>query len=177
MLRLVVRAKSDALALAAIHEAVAGELPAGASVRAETFLHRAYMQLSRERMLVTLSNSFALLALMLAGIGLYGLLMRSVSLRTREVGIRVALGASRKSIVASVSHRILIEIFIGLVVGAIGSVLLGRAAEKWLSLPVNLGPEVYFLSAAVLVCVIGAALYAPVRRAVSIDPMQALRNE
>jgi predicted permease len=177
MLRLVVRAKSDALALAAIHEAVAEALPAGATVRAETFLHRAYMQLSRERMLVTLSSSFALLALMLAGLGLYGLLMRSVSLRTREVGIRLALGASQKSILVSVSRRVLIEILLGLTVGTICSVLLSKAAEKMLSLPVKLRPEIYFLSAAVLLCVIMAALYVPARRAAAIDPIQALRNE
>lgn len=177
ILRLVVRAKSSALALAAIHEAVSETLPAGVTVRAETFLHRADNQLSRERMLVTLSSSFAVLALMLAALGLYGLLMRSVSLRTREVGIRVSLGASRKNILVSVGRRVLIEVCLGLVVGLVGSVLLGAAAEKLLSLPVKLGPEVYLLSAAVLLCVIVAALYAPAHRAVSIDPMHALRNE
>lgn len=94
----MVRAASNSLGLAAIRDAAAETLPTGSIVKAQTFIDRVNQDLSRERMLVLLAASFALLALLLTALGLYGLLMRSVNLRTREIGIRVALGAQRTAI-------------------------------------------------------------------------------
>lgn len=175
---LMVRARTDALALAAIHQAVSQTLPPGAlTLRTQTFTQLADQNLSRERMLVSLSGCFAVLALLLTALGLYGLLMRSVSLRTREIGIRIALGARRKAILVSIVGRVLLEVFIGLLAGSIFSVVLCLEADRLLSLSAPIGVDVYLLSVALLLAVVAVAVYPPAIRSTAIDPIQALRSE
>ena len=110
---LVVRGRSTGLAVAAVRTAARGILPPDADLTVQTFRQLVDQDLSRERMLVSLSGAFAILALLLMALGLYGLLMRSVSLRTREIGIRVALGASRSKVFSALWYRAFIDVAVG----------------------------------------------------------------
>ena len=173
----LVRAASTSLALAAIRSAAADTLPPAAIVKVQTFADRAHDDLSRERMLVLLSGSFALLALLLTALGLFGLLMRSVNLRTREIGIRVALGAQRYAILMALGKRAFLEIAIGLAAGTTVAILLSRTIHKILNLPGTSGATGYLLAALLILAVAALAVLAPARRAAKVDPMQALRTE
>lgn len=116
------------------------------------------------------------LALMLAGIGLYGVIAFSVSRRTREIGIRMALGASRRGVVTRVLREALVLVGIGIVAGvalaslgaqALSSVLLGVTA---------LDPLSYLAAGMALFAVAAVAAILPARRAASVDPLVALRT-
>lgn len=130
-----------------------------------------------DRMIGTLSGGFALLATLLAATGLYSVLAYSVAQRTRELGVRQALGATPQRLRSMVLTQVG---WMGLVGGAIGlalAVMLGRAAEAVLFglsgyEPAVLAPAVLMLGAVVL-----AAGYLPARRASSVDPLEALRYE
>jgi predicted permease len=174
---LIVRAASDDLAIAAVHQAVKEVLPADAEVKVFPFAEIANLDLSRERMLVSLSSGFALLALLLTALGLYGLLMRSVNLRTREIGIRVALGAQRKAILVALGRRVFFEIAIGLAAGTTIAIFLSRIIHKILNLPGTSGATGYLLAALLILAVAALSVLAPARRAAKVDPMQALRTE
>jgi predicted permease len=174
---LVVRASSDVLAVAALRSATQQTLPSTVDVTIDTLTHLAHQDLSRERMLVSVSSVFAVLALLLTALGLYGLLMRTVTLRTREIGIRVALGAQRRSILLSIGSRAIFQTAIGLAAGTIVSLLAASAVRKLLEVqPGNSFSSLLWSGVALLVVAIFAVV-APARRAASIDPMQALRSE
>ncbi|HZD47887.1 MAG TPA: FtsX-like permease family protein [Silvibacterium sp.] len=173
----LVRAASDSLALAAVRSAIADTFPPGAIVKTQTFADRAHDDLSRERMLVLLSGSFAVLALLLTALGFYGLLMRSVTLRTREIGIRVALGAQRSAILVTVGRRIFLEAIAGLAAGTAVAVVLSQAIHRLLNIHSPLGVSGFLLAALLILAVTFLAVVPPARRAAKIDPMQALRSE
>jgi predicted permease len=173
----LVRAASHSLALGAIRSAAAATLPAGAILKAQTFTDRVNQDLSRERLLVLLAASFALLALLLTALGLYGLLMRSVNLRTREIGIRVALGAQRRDILVALGGKTFINIVIGLTTGTVAAVLLGQAIHNLLGVQFRSGVAGYLISALLIFLVALLAVIPPARRASRVDPMQALRSE
>jgi predicted permease len=174
---LFTRAASDHLALAAVRQAMKEVVPAEADVKVMTFTDLANHDLSRERMLVSLSSGFALLALLLTALGLYGLLMRSVNLRTREIGIRVALGAQHKTILMALGKRAFLEVAIGLAAGTTIAIFLSRIIHKILNLPGTSGATGYLLAALLILAVAGLSVLAPARRAATVDPMQALRTE
>ena len=119
----------------------------------------------------------AVLALVLATIGLYGLISYSVSQRTREIGIRMALGAQRENILRLTIHEGIVDAVTGVVMGLIlslaltqlmASMLYGVKAHDWLT----------FLVVPLLLLLIAViASYIPARRATEVDPMIALRNE
>ena len=173
----VVRAASSALALSAIRSAIAETIPSTAIVKSEYFTQRAADDLSRERMLVWLSSSFALLALLLTALGLYGLLMRSVTLRTREIGIRVALGAGRRSIMITLGRRTLAEVAAGLAAGTMFAVLITHAIQQMLEMHSEPQAGRYLLAAGLILAVAVLAVIAPAKKATSVDPMKALRAE
>ncbi len=174
---LFVRAGSTDLAVAAIHQAAKEVIPPGAEIIISPFTDLADFDLNRERMLVSLSGSFALLAMLLTALGLYGLLMRSVNLRTREIGIRVALGAPRKAILAALGKRAFLEVLIGLVAGTAVAILLTRVVHRILNLPGVTGAAGYLLATLLILTVAALAVLAPARRASKVDPMQSLRAE
>ncbi len=133
--------------------------------------------LSAERLTAYLSIFIGALALLLTSIGLYGILAYSVSRRTGEIGIRMALGAQRGSVVWLVVRQVMAHITLG---GAIGvaAVLLSSHVVKNLLYnvrPNDPGTIAAAVSALLLVCIIAAAI--PARRATQLDPMQALREE
>jgi predicted permease len=174
---MVIRAQSAALAADAVKNASSGILPAEEAPHVESFNELIHQDLSRERMLVSLSGSFAVLALLLTVLGLYGLLMRTVTMRTREIGIRVALGANRREILLAIGRRTFFEVAIGMGGGVFLTLFVTRAARQLLSLQSSPGTSELLLSGTIVLVMALVAALVPARRAASVDPMQALRSE
>ena len=130
-----------------------------------------------DRMIGTLSASFALLATLLAAVGLYGVLAYSVAQRTREIGVRMALGANAATVRGMVLRQVAIMTLIGGVVGVGAAIGLGHAAESLLYELKGYDPIVIGAAAAALTLVALAAGYLPALRASRVDPMAALRYE
>lgn len=130
-----------------------------------------------DRMISILSSAFAALATLLAGVGLYGVLAYSVAQRTREIGVRMALGADARQVRQMVLRQVLVMMAIGGAVGVAAAFGLGRAASSLLFGMKGHDPIVFTLSFLVLLLVALGAGYLPARRASMVDPIQALRYE
>ena len=132
---------------------------------------------SPRRFLVMLLTGFAGFALLLASLGIYALISYSVSQRTKEIGIRMALGASASLVRRSVLARTLQLAFAGVVLGTLGSFALGKWIQSLLYDTTSTNPVV-FSGVSLLLCAVAlAAAYVPARRASRIEPLQALRTE
>jgi ABC-type antimicrobial peptide transport system permease subunit len=131
----------------------------------------------QERILTLLSGFFAIIALALAAAGIYGALAYSVAARTREIGIRMAIGAQPRDIVRTVCGRLFAGIAAGLVLGTVTAALLLRISQK-LFFGVQSFDVVAFLIAigCILLCAASASLL-PVYRAIKTDPVSARRLE
>ncbi len=130
----------------------------------------------RDRLMATLSAFFGFLAVVLATIGLYGVISYMVVRRTNEIGIRMALGAGRKQILSMIMSEAGVLVSIGIVIGAVFSLLGARAAS---SLLFGLKPHdpVTMVIAAFTLTVVAAASFLPAQRAAKLDPMVALRQD
>ncbi|MGA9475514.1 MAG: ABC transporter permease [Terriglobales bacterium] len=133
--------------------------------------------LVRERLMATLSGFFGFLAAVLAVIGLYGVMSYMVQRRTNEIGIRIALGAGRLSILGMILRDALLLLAVGIVVGLGLSLALGKTASSLLFGVKPADPITLGLATALLAAVAVAASYIPARRASKVDPMVALRYE
>jgi ABC-type antimicrobial peptide transport system permease subunit len=130
-----------------------------------------------DRLLAWLAVAFGCLATLLASIGLYGITAFNVSRRTQEIGIRMALGAARASVLRLVMREVLILTALGLLVAIPATLALGRLLESQLFEMKAADPLVILGAAAVVLLVSLLAGYIPAHRATRIDPMQALRWE
>jgi putative ABC transport system permease protein len=132
---------------------------------------------AQRRFQTSLLTFFAAIALFLALVGLYGLMAYSVSRRTREVGIRMALGAQRTDVILLVLTKAAFLLALGLVAGLVTSWFATRAIQAFL-FGVGRHDPITILSVCALLAISGLiAALIPARRAASIDPMQALRTE
>ena len=130
-----------------------------------------------DRMISTMSASFAVLATVLAAIGLYGVLAYTVAQRTREIGVRMALGADAARVRGMVLGQVVRMMLIGGGIGLVAAVGLGQAASSLLFGLKGYDPLVFGLSLVALSMVAFGAGYVPARRASQVDPVQALRYE
>jgi predicted permease len=172
-----IRSSAPLLAVeAAVRRRIAAWRP-GTGMHFQAFQQTISESLMRERLLAALSGFFGVLAALLASIGLYGVLAYQTVRRRCEIGIRLALGATRGQIVQLVLKEAAVLVLVGLVIGLVGSLALGQAAASLLFEtsardPIRLGTAAIALAAA---GAIGSML--PARHASRLDPMDALRDE
>ena len=133
--------------------------------------------LFNERLLARLASLFGLLALLLACIGLYGLLSYEVARRTREIGIRAALGAQNRDVLRLVGRQGLVLVAFGMAFGILAAIGVTRSLRSLLYQVQPSDPTTFFAVCALLTIVALAACYIPARRATRVDPMVALRYE
>jgi putative ABC transport system permease protein len=133
--------------------------------------------LVQDRFTLLLYGSFAVLALVLAAVGIYAVMAFTVSQRTQEIGVRIALGATRTNVIGLIVREGSILALIGLGLGIGGALLVGRSMQSTLY---GVHALDLFVIASVAVVLFATALlasYLPARRAAAIEPMQALRTE
>ena len=132
---------------------------------------------NRERLLTALGAGFAGMALLLACLGLYGVTTQAVTARTREIGVRVAVGASPGRVMRTVLRGACLQVAVGFILGAAGSVAAGRLLEQLLYGVHGRDPRIVLFSGGVvaLCALVSAAI--PAARAARIDPIHALRAE
>jgi len=130
-----------------------------------------------DRMISILATAFAILATILAAVGLYGVLAYSVAQRTREIGVRMALGASMGNVRGMVLRQVGFMTLVGGIIGIAGAIALGRGAKSLLYQISGYDPIVLSASAVLLGLVALTAGYVPAVKASKVDPMMALRYE
>jgi putative ABC transport system permease protein len=154
-----------------------GEVDPNVSIEFSTLANKVHDSLARERLLATLSGFFGALALLLAAIGLYGVMSYNVARRRNEIGIRIALGAEQARVLRMVLGEVSLLIVIGIAAGLGVAFATTRLVASFLyGLPPN-DPVTLFLAAAILAGAAFLAGYLPARRASLLDPMTALREE
>jgi predicted permease len=132
----------------------------------------------REQTVVAeLTAAFGMLALVLASIGIYGIMAYSVSRRTNEIGIRMALGAQPARVLRMVLSEASWIVVIGVVVGVGGAIALGRVIASMLYGLKGWDPATFSIAGTLMILVALAASWIPARRAAGVDPMRALRHE
>jgi ABC-type antimicrobial peptide transport system permease subunit len=146
-------------------------------VKFQTFEQQIADCFNDERMIARLTMLFGALALLLATIGLYGVTAYTVARRTREIGLRMAVGAERRSVVAMVMRTAIAQLAMGLTIGIPVALVCVRFVKAQLYEVTSADPIIVLgaiVTLTVAACVAGML---PARRAASIDPVQALRSE
>ncbi|HJP93195.1 MAG TPA: ABC transporter permease [Pyrinomonadaceae bacterium] len=149
----------------------------------KTQVEQADETLRMDRLFAKLLTLFALLAQQLAAIGLFGVLAYTVSQRTHEIGIRMALGADRANVLKMIVWQGMTLVVLGVILGLAGSYVLTKYLESWIKLSDMLfgvkvsDPLTYVVIAVLLTVVALIACYIPARRATKVDPLVALRYE
>ena len=132
---------------------------------------------AQQEMLAKLTSLFGLLALALASVGLYGVTAYSVERRTSEIGIRMALGADRLSVLKLVLQGAFLQIGIGLAIGIPITILAGRAMTHQLFGVKPYAPDILLVTTVLLSFFSFIATVVPARRAAVLEPIRALRTE
>ena len=175
--QIVLRSRTSLTSLAsAVTPAVTNVNPS-ILLRYQTLSSLVSASLVSERLMATLSGFFGGLALLIATIGLYGVISYMVARRRMEIGIRMALGASRGSVVCLIVREASGLLVAGLAIGGVLAVIAGRAADTLLYGLVPWDPATMAMAAAVLGAVSLAASWLPARRAARVAPTVALREE
>ena len=133
--------------------------------------------INRERLVATLAFSFGALTLLLASLGLYGVLSYGVARRTQEIGVRMALGAKRREVMAIVLGQSAKLTIAGIVLGLIAAAASVRYLSGMLFGVEPLDPTTFIVVIATFAIVTMLAAYVPARRATTVDPVIALRSE
>jgi putative ABC transport system permease protein len=175
---IVVRTAGDPQALSSrIREQILAVDPNQPVYDVKTMDQRVAASMETQRFAVVLLGTFGTLALILAAIGLYGVLAFTVSQRTREIGIHLALGAQRLDVLTMVIRQGMLLVFIGAGLGVVGAYALTRLIQSLLFGVTATDPLTFVLVPLVLGVVGFIACYVPARRATKVDPLVALRYE
>jgi len=173
-----VRSAEDPAAMTrTIAAAVHSVDPQIALARIRTMEEVRYESLAEDRYTMVLFACFAAVALLLAAVGIYGLMAYAVSQRTQEIGLRLALGSGKHRVIWLILKEASVLSAIGLAIGFAGSALVGRAMSTTLYGVSTMDLSVIISVAVILFFTAVLASYLPARRAASIDPMQALRTD
>jgi predicted permease len=174
----VARTEGDAAALApAIREAIRSVDPGQPVVRVTTLETMVGASEARRRFALAVLEAFAALALVLAGVGLYGVLAGSVSERTREIGVRAALGASREGLRVMVVRQAMGLTGLGVAFGLLGAAIGSSVLASLLFGVSRLDPLTYGSVVGVLMGVAAVAAWVPAARASRVDPVRTLRAD
>ena len=163
--------------LPAVKSAVFGVLPDVPLRNVRTMEELIATRLAQRRLNMLLLGTFGLLGLVIAAVGIYGLMAFLVAQRTREIGVRIALGASRSNVVALVLIKAFVLVMSGLVIGSVAAWYLSTAARAFLFRLEPTDPAAFGAAAVSLLVAALVASAIPARRAASVDPMVALRTE
>jgi ABC-type antimicrobial peptide transport system permease subunit len=173
----LLNAPTKAVAVQGYREGLREILPTTPLVLFATLREQLNAMLGSQRAITLLSAFFGVVALLLSAIGLYGMLSANVSQRTGEIGIRVALGASRATILKMVFADAFRLVAIGAALGSIVLFFTTGAIVHMLYGVSAFDPTTMAIACTLLVLVVIVASFTPARRAASVDPMQAMRTE
>jgi ABC-type antimicrobial peptide transport system permease subunit len=135
------------------------------------------LDFGQQELIANLTMLLGALALVLAAVGLYGVTAYTVEQRTNEIGIRMALGANRNSVLSMVLRSASVQVLIGLAIGIPGAIAAGRAINDQLYAVKPYDPMMLTVATLLLGLAAFLASVIPARRAAATDPMEALRNE
>jgi predicted permease len=168
----------DPLRLAATVERLVRDVDPGLRmIQPQTFAAVVDHSIIRERIMAVLGGFFGLLALLVAGLGIFGVMAFQVSRRTNEFGVRIALGATHGSIIALVLREVIVMFLFGAGIGCVLALVLTNLSRNLLFGLSDTDPATFVLAAVTLGIAALAAGYVPARRAMRVDPMVALRHE
>ena len=174
----VVRTEGEAVSVLPEIRAAVRRLDSEQPIATQTTLSDIVSQsVAMPRLFVTFFGFFASVALLLAAVGIYGVTANAVMQRTQEIGIRIALGASARTVVASILGHAMLVAGAGLAVGICGALLLSGALRRLLFDLSPTDPLTFATIAVILAAVVLLASWTPARRAATVDPMKALRVE
>ena len=171
-----VRTEQDPMSLVASVRAVVQSMEAEAPIELRTLEDVVGSTIARPRATSLLVGVFALVALALAAVGVYGVMAYSVRERTQEIGVRIALGATAASVFTLVLGQALRLVAAGIAAGLLAAAMLTRLLERLLYEVQPLDPWTFAVTALVLLVVATVASYVPARRAMHMAPVVALRT-
>jgi predicted permease len=178
LMSIVVRTSTDTRqAINALKHAVSGSTNNQVLYQTQTMKELASTSLERQRFLLILFGAFAGFALILGCIGIYGVLSYLTGQRVPEIGVRMALGATARQVIALVLRQSLVMILAGLLLGCVGAITAMRVLQWLVEGMQSMDALTAFLTLAVLIGTAFLASFLPARRASRIDPIRALRQE
>jgi predicted permease len=163
--------------LPAVRSAVLAALPDVPLRNVRTMEELYSRRIAQRKLNMLLLGLFGVLGLVISAVGIYGVMAYVVSQRTREIGVRMALGATRGTVVRMVLRHAGLLVLAGLLIGGVGAWYLSATAERFLFRLESSDPRAFIAAIAVLALAGLVASAVPARRAASVDPMEALRAE